>query len=252
MRSLWTLLVEWTRRDFRVRYAQTLFGGIWAFAAPLAMTVGFVFVFEAIARIDAGVPYAAFVYPGAVLWGLFAGGVIGASSSTLESMSIASKVAYPRIVAPLAAIAHNVVDFAIGLLFLPVILIVFQAPVRLNPLSFTLAILGTLAMAIGLGSFLSALVVFVRDVRKVLPFFFQIAVLVTPVAYPADRVPVGLRPLVVWNPMATLVAGFRSSLIALPSPTTGEWARALLVCAVVAALGVAYYQSVDDRFADVA
>ena len=243
-----TLLREWMARDFRIRYTQTSLGALWALAQPVALTVTFVFLFQKVAKIQAPVPYASFVLPAMLIWTLFSAGVTNSANAMASSMYIAAKASYPRVVAPLSASLLALVDLAAGLLLLPVVFLVQGAPLQLNPLPCLAAALGCLLMSAGLGALMSALTIFIRDLRNLLPLGLQLALLLTPVAYPADRLPSVLRG----NPLATFVNGFRSGLLDVPGPTGLEWARSLLIAFAVLLVGLWYFHRVESRFADVA
>lgn len=242
------LLMQWVRRDFRVKYTQTALGSFWALAQPIALTATFVILMHNIAGLKAGVPYASFVLPGMLVWTLFSGGVTGGVGAMASSMFIASKAHYPRVVAPISGALLPFVDVLAGLLLLPVLFVIQGTPARFAPLPFVLALLGTLTLSIGLSSMLSAMAIFVRDVRNVLPLLLQLLLLLTPVAFPASRLPhvLGL------NPMATFVEGFRSSMLPVNAPTVTEWLRSWAVAGLSLAIGIWYFHRVEHRFADVA
>lgn len=242
------LLYEWTRRDFRIRYTQTLLGSLWSLVQPIALTATFVFLFRRVARIDVGAPYASFVFPGMLLWTLFATGVNQATTSMLVSMHIASKANYPRVVAPLSMTLLPVVDFAVGLLLLPILYLLQQPDWRFAPLPFAGGLLGMLLLSSGIGVLLSALTVFVRDVRNVVPLTIQLGLLVTPVAYPGSRLPEWLA----MNPVATFVEGFRSAFLDLPAPSLARWAAAYAFAIALFVAAMAYFHRVESRFPDVA
>ena len=242
------LLVEWTRRDFRIRYTQTLLGSVWALIQPVALTAAFVFLFRKVADFDVGVPYASYVFPGMLLWSLFSTGVINANNAMMNSIYVASKANYPRVVAPLSGSLLPVVDTAAALLLLPVLFVIQRPPARFLPVPFLFAVIGTLLLAAGLGTLLSALTIFIRDIRNVLPLALQLALLVTPVAYPSSRLPSWLGV----NPMRTFVEGFRTSMIRVPGPGVGRWCVALLASLLTFGVGVGYFNRVENRFPDVA
>jgi lipopolysaccharide transport system permease protein len=240
------LLFEWTRRDFRIRYTQTLLGSLWAIIQPIALTAAFVFLFGHVARIDA--VDASFVFPGMLIWTLFSAGVVNANNGMLNSIGIAAKANYPRVVAPLSGAILPIVDFGAGLLLLAALFLTQHPAARFAPLPFVGAVAGALLLAAGLGTFFSALTIFVRDIRNVLPLVMQLGLLVTPVAYPSDRLPHWLS----FNPVAIYVEGFRSSLLRLPGPSAGRWLGAFAVTVVVFAGGLVYFHRVESRFPDVA
>ena len=242
------LLLEWTRRDFRIRYTQTLLGSMWAIVQPVALTAAFVFLFRSVAKIDVGIPYASFVYPGMLVWTLFSVGVSNANNAMLGSMHVASKANYPRVVAPLSGALLPVVDFFAGLALLPFLFLAQSPPARFAPLPFLLGIVGVLLMSSGVGTFLAALTVFLRDIRNVVPLMMQLLVLVTPVGYASRRLPDWLAH----NPMGTFVEGFRSSVLKVPGPSAQRWAVSLSVAAVLFVFGLWYFHRVERRFPDVA
>jgi lipopolysaccharide transport system permease protein len=242
------LLYEWTRRDFRIRYTQTVLGSVWALAQPIALTATFVFLFRRVARIDVGTPYASFVYPGMLVWSLFSAGVAQATTSMAVSMHIASKANYPRVVAPLSSVLLPIVDFAVGLLLLPVLFLLQHPGGRFEPVAFVAAVFGCLLLSAGIGTLLSALTVFVRDIRNIVPLGIQLMLLVTPVAYPGTRLP----HLLSLSPVATFVEGFRSALLRVPGPSLGRWLAAYAVSGGLFLAAVSYFHRVERRFPDVA
>lgn len=243
------LLSEWVRRDFRVRYTQTLLGSFWAIFQPVAFTAAFVFLFRSIAPIGVGVDYAVFAYTGMLLWIVFSNGLTMATNAMGNSMYIATKAAYPRVVAPISGAMLSLVDFGIGLLLWPLLLLSRDTTPSVSPGPVVLAIIGTLAFTAGLGTMLSALTIFVRDIKTGLPLVLPVALIATPVAYPVDRVP---RAIADWNPIATFVTGFRSGLLGLAPPDGTAWLRATVVTVATLAVGFAYFRAVESRFSDVA
>ncbi|MDT7537952.1 MAG: lipopolysaccharide transport system permease protein [Actinomycetota bacterium] len=242
------LLAEWAKRDFRIRYTQTLLGSLWALVQPIALTAAFVFLFRRVANINVGIPYASFVFPGMITWALFATGVSNASNAMATSMNIAAKANYPRVVAPLSAVLLPLVDLLAGLVLLPVLVVIQHPGGHLSPLRLLLSLAGCLLLAAGIGTLLSALTVFVRDIRNVVPLVLQLGLLVTPVGYPGSRLPQWLS----YSPMATFVEGFRSSVVRAPAPSFARWAVAYAVTGVVLVGGFAYFHRVERRFPDVA
>lgn len=242
------LLVDWIRRDFRIRYIQTSLGTLWALLQPLSLTLIFVFVFRRIASIETPVPYASFVLPAMLLWSMFSTGVAAGINAMSTSMYIASKASYPRVVAPLSAALLPVVDLLVAGLVLPVVFLTQGTPVSVRPQWLVVGVLGCLLLSAGVGALFGALSVFVRDIRNVLPLALQLLLLLTPVAYPAERLPDVLR----WSPLSSFVEAFRAGLLATPAPSLGRLALAFATSVGVLALGLWYFGRVEGRFADVA
>lgn len=243
-----SLLIQWVRRDFRVRYTQTVLGGVWAVIQPIALTAAFAFVFGRVAKINVGLPYASFVFPAMLVWSFFSGGLTNATLAMADSITIASRARYPRIVAPVAGALVPGVDLAVGLVLLPVLLFAQHTATGVSVLPLLGALVGALTLSIGFGTFIAALSVFVRDIKHVLPFTMNVLLLVTPVAYPQNELPSILR----WNPIATFVGGFRSAVLATPGPSLWDWLRAFAVSGVALVFALWYFHRVEKRFPDVA
>src|SRR4051794_8006372 len=91
-------------RDFKASYKQAVFGLAWAVVQPLVGVVLFTFVFSRLAGLPSeGLPYPVFVFAGLCVWSCFANGVSGASGSLVDNPDLVTKIYFPRILAPAAA-----------------------------------------------------------------------------------------------------------------------------------------------------
>jgi lipopolysaccharide transport system permease protein len=119
-RELWShreLLAVLARRDVSVRYKQSFMGALWSLVQPLSFAAVFSIFFDLLADIDTGtdVPYPVFAVLGMVTWLFFTGALVKVSESTVASATLISKVYFPRLVIPLAAVAAPTVDFVVGM-----------------------------------------------------------------------------------------------------------------------------------------
>jgi lipopolysaccharide transport system permease protein len=241
-------LLEWVRREFRIRYTQTTLGAVWAFVQPLTLTLIFVVVFDKVAAVSTPVPYASFVLPAMLAWAMFSNGLVNGVGALSGSMYIASKVSYPRIVAPLAASLLPVVDLVVAGLVIPVLFVFQDTPTQLDAGYLAAGLLGFLLLSAGLGSLLGALAIFVRDLRNVLPLLLQVLLLGSAVAYPRDLLPEALQH----NPLSVFVEAVRAGLLPVPGPSAAELLLDLAGAAAVLAIAFWYVARVQDRFVDVA
>ena len=204
------LLYFFVWRDIKVRYKQTVIGAGWAILQPFATMVVFTLFFGVLAKLPpSGVPYPIFFYCALLPWTYFAGALTGATNSVVENQRLITKVYFPRILLPLAAVISGLVDFAIAFVMLLAMAfyygIVPTAAALLLPALLLLAILTALAA----GLWLSALNAIYRDVRYVMPFLVQFWMFASPVAYPSTLVPEQWRWIYGLNPMAGVIEGFR-------------------------------------------
>lgn len=244
---LWVLIL----RDIRVRYKQTVLGAFWVILRPLVGMVVFTLVFGMLARIPSdGYPYAVFVLAGLLPWSFFAGAVGAAGTSLVGSSGLIAKVYFPRLLIPVASAGGGIIDLAVTSLFLLAILPLFGAGWGSGLLLLPLLAAAVLLLALGVGILFAALIVAYRDFGAVMTFLLQVWMFATPVVYPSSLVPEGWRLLLHLNPMAALVEGFRSAFLGAPLDGFGIFVSCLLSAAVFAA-GIAYFQKVEGRFADI-
>ncbi len=253
-RELWEyrdLLYFLTWRDVKVRYKQTALGAAWAILQPLAAMVIFSVIFGALARVPSnGVPYPVFAYAALVPWTFFANAVISGSNSLVDQEDLLTKVYFPRILAPAAAVLAGLIDVGIASVVLVAMMVIFGVVPSLAVLTIPLFLLLACAAALAVAVWLSALNVRFRDVRYTLPFLIQIWLFASPVVYPSSLVPEPWNLLYALNPMVGVIDGFRWALLGdVPMP----WLNLAVSTAAVALLlagGLRYFRRMERSFAD--
>lgn len=261
LRELWSyreLVFFLVWRDVKVRYKQTALGAAWAVLQPTLTMVIFTVFFGGLAAIPSdGLPYPIFSYAGLLPWTFFAQGLAQSSNSLVGSQHLITKVYFPRLVIPLATVLAGVVDFTLAFGVLLVLMAYYGIWPSATVLWLPLLLLLSLATALGVGLWLSALNVRYRDVRYVVPFVTQIWLFVTPVIYPTSAVTARLRSFGVpaWvyglNPMSGVVEGFRWALL---GSGTSPGALVLASSGVALALvvsGTWYFRHMERTFADI-
>jgi lipopolysaccharide transport system permease protein len=269
-------------RDVKVRYKQTLLGAAWAILQPLLMMVIFTIFFGRMARVPSGgLPYPLFAYAGLLPWTFFATAITNAGNSVVGSERLITKIYFPRLAVPFAAVGAAVVDFLIAF----GLLIVMMAYYRVAPgpgLLLVPAIFGAILMgALGVGTLLAALNVAYRDFRYVIPFLVQVWMFATPSVYmqvvdepsavasapassdvaaqpsPASSPAAGkgtnsrlVRATLALNPMTGLISAFRASVRAGTIPW-GKLAGSSACAVLVLVVGCFYFRRVEDSFSDI-
>jgi lipopolysaccharide transport system permease protein len=255
VRELWRyreLLYFFVWRDIKVRYKQTVLGGLWAIIQPVAATLLFTVVFGRLGGLSKQVngSYALFVYVGLSLWTFYANAVSLAANSLVGSSHLIAKVYFPRLLIPLASILSGLVDFAVAFAFLLVLMVVYRVPPAPQAVVLPFFVLGTMVVAAGAGVLFSALIVSYRDFRYVITFVVQLWLYATPVLYTIDIIPARWRFLYAINPMVGMVAGFRASVLG------GRFPLDVVLISIVSTMlllvvGLRYFTAVERRFADV-
>jgi lipopolysaccharide transport system permease protein len=238
-------------RDLKVRYKQAVFGAAWAIVQPLAGVVVFTLVFRRLANVPSdGIPYPLFALSGLAVWTYHASSVTRATQSLVGNAPLVTKVYFPRLLVPLAAVLPGLVDLALSLLTLGVLLVVYQTTPGWAAVTLPLWVVALLATTLGVGLWLSALNVQYRDVNHAITLLVQLWLFVSPVAYPSSMVEGRWRWLYALNPMTGVIDGFRWALVRGPWPGP-DLLLSLAVTAVMLVSGMVYFQRTERRFADV-
>lgn len=254
LRELWDyreLLYFLTWRDVKVRYKQTALGAAWAIIQPLFMMLVFSLFFGRLAKMPSdGIPYPIFTFCALLPWQLFAHALTESSNSLVANERLITKVYFPRLVVPIAAVLGGLVDFAVAFIILLAMMLYYgivpTAAVVALPGFVVLAVLTALAV----GLWLSALNVKYRDVRYTINFVIQFWLFATPIAYPSSLVPERWRALYGLNPMAGVVEGFRWALLGT-KPPGAMLAVSIGVVALLLVGGLYYFRRMEQQFADV-
>ncbi len=254
-REMWAyrdLLSVLALRDVRVRYKQSVVGILWAVIQPVMTMVVFSLLFGRLARIPSdGIPYPIFAFAALVPWQLFHRALTQGSTSLVTFNTMMTKVYFPRLFAPLSSILSGLVDFAIALAVLFALMawyrIVPGPQVAMIPVFVAVVLLTALAVSL----WLSALNVAYRDVEHALPFLAQLWMFVTPIVYPVSLVPQEWRWLVMLNPMASVIEGFRWALLGSPA-APDPFLVGISVATMMALLagGLCYFNRIQMTYAD--
>jgi lipopolysaccharide transport system permease protein len=240
-------------RDVAVRYKQTVIGVAWALIRPFLTMVVFTVIFGKLANLpsEGTAPYAIMVFAGMLPWTLFSSALADTSNSIVGSANLISKVYFPRLIVPLAAVGVAFVDFTINFVMMVALMIWYRFlpgwQIVLLPEFMVLAMLAGL----GPGLWLTALNVKYRDVRYIIPFLVQIGLYASPVGYSSDIVPQQWRLLYSLNPVVGVIDGFRWCILGGQSQF---YPPGFLLSIVVAVfflwLGIRQFRKMEKRFVD--
>lgn len=260
-RDLWRYrelfyILAW--RDISVRYKQTVIGVAWALIQPLLTMLIMTIVFGKVAGLpsEGTAPYAIMVFAAMLPWYFFSAALSSSSQSLVGNANLISKVYFPRLIIPAAAVVTAFADFLISFAILIGMMLFFQYPPGWQILTLPLFIGIAFLAALGPGLFITALNVKFRDFRYVIPFIVQFGLYASPVGFSSTVIREKLgEPLFLiysFNPMVGVIDGFRWAI--LGGDTQIYLPGFLLSLAVVAAmlvLGIWYFRKTEKSFADV-
>jgi lipopolysaccharide transport system permease protein len=254
LKELWEyreFLYFLTWRDIKVRYKQTVLGAAWAIIQPLFTMLVFSLFFGRLAKVPSdGLPYPLFVYSALVPWTFFANSLSQSSNSLVGNAHLLTKVYFPRLTIPIAAVASQVLDFVLAFIVLLGMMIYYGINLKIQAFWLPGLLLLSLVMALGAGLWFSALNVHYRDVRHVVPFVVQFWMFATPIAYPSSLLSERWRMIYGLNPMAGVVEGFRWALLGGKSGPTPMILVSSLAAASLLVAGAFYFRRMEKTFAD--
>jgi lipopolysaccharide transport system permease protein len=255
LRNLWkyrVLLYFLTWRDIKLRYKQTVLGAGWAVFQPVITMLIFTVIFGNFAKLSSdGLPYAIFAYTGLLPWTYFSQALTRASNVLVFNSNLINKVYFPRLILMLSAVTVPVIDFCLSFLILLGMMAYFEVPLTWSFLAAPVFLLLGMFVAFTIGLWLAAVNVKYRDVGIAIPFFIQIWLYASPVAYPTSTVPEQWQFLYGLNPMTTVIEGFRWALLHKATLNVDAMALSIVVTLVLLWGGLRYFRRRERKFADI-
>ncbi|HEX5107331.1 MAG TPA: ABC transporter permease [Vicinamibacterales bacterium] len=239
-------------RDILVRYKQTAIGVTWALLRPAATMLVFI-AFRRLAGIPSGsAPEPVLVFAAVLPWQFFSAALTESSASLIGNANLISKVYFPRLIIPAAAVATAVVDFAITLGLLAALMVWYGVAPGWELLALPVFVAMAIALSLGVGVCLAALNVEYRDFRYIVPFVVQFGLFISPIAFTLSSVPERWQALLSLNPMVGIIEGFRWSILGNGAALNLEAvALSTVVTSAAVLLGVRYFRRMERSFADV-
>jgi len=248
-RDLFYFLVS---RDIKVKYKQTVLGGLWAVIQPFFAMLVFSLFFGKLAKMPSdGIPYPIFSYTAMVAWIYFAGSISSAGNSLIGESNLISKIYFPRLIIPLSPVLAGLLDFTIAFMVLIGMMFYFHIHPTIMILFVPFLVVLMMLTASGVGMFLAALNAKYRDIRYTIPFIVQLWMFASPIVYPASMIPEKYRLVYALNPMVGVIEGFRSALLGTVSFPARMILISTLVSAILFVMGAFYFKQMERHFADI-
>ena len=211
------------KREFQLKYSQSLLGSFWAVINPLAMIFVYTVIFSQVMRAklpgaDSSFAYSIYLCAGVIAWGLFSEIMMRCVSIFIDNGNLMKKINFPRICLPLIVIGSAILNFSIIFsLFSLFLLIIDFTPGLLFFWVIPLLLIQILFSA-GLGVLLGILNVFFRDIGQLVGVCIQFWFWFTPIVYPVSIIPNELKGLLVFNPMFHIIKGYQDIFMNRVSP----------------------------------
>lgn len=244
------LLWAMAYRDYRVKYAHTAVGLLWALFQPLLMMMLLGLAFGVVAPVQTeGVPRTLFMAAGMAAWSYCAVIIAESGHAIFAAQQMIRKVYFPRLIIPASKAVTALIDLLTMLVVLVLLMLWYGHYPDWRLVFLPLFLLLTLFTGLTLGIWMSALMVRFRDFKFIMPVILQVGMYATPIAYPMTAVPESLRRIMYLNPMSGIVEGMRWSLLG-----TGQFSPdslwSLVVMALLFVAGLKYFGQVEEVMSD--
>lgn len=235
------ILLALVRRELKVKYKRSVLGFFWSLVTPVLLTGVYLFVF--IYVYDVRKPnFVPFLLSGMMPWQFFNMSLLTAANSLVDNASLIRKIYFPRYLIPMASVAANLINFLMGFAVLLVVLMATGREVWMQLHWLVLAIALESLLLVGASLALSIWNVYFRDIRQLIGIFSVVLFFATPVVYDLSRVPDRFMPIILANPMASIMEIYRAAIFYTRTPDLSMVMLGIAETALVFLLGMAVFR----------
>ncbi|HSW46068.1 MAG TPA: ABC transporter permease [Phycisphaerae bacterium] len=257
------LIYQFARRDVTGKYRGSYLGVLWAVLSPLLLLAVYTVIFSVIFELKFGTgaasgpgTFAINMFIAMLVFNVFAEVANRSPFLVLQNPNLVKKVVFPLESLVPAALLSSLVTMGVGLGVWLVGRCVLIGPPSWSTLLMPVVILPVCLTTLGLGWFLAALGVFVRDIGHTIAVIVQVLFLLTPIFYSVEMLEERNAPrvcvtLVRLNPLTQAAEQAREVALDSRLPQWDWWAAMLVVGVIVAVLGYAFFMKSRRAFADV-
>lgn len=250
------LIVLFVKRNITTSYKQTILGPLWILINPLLSTSVFTVIFSVVAGISTdSTPPFLFYMSGNLLWGFFSSCLNKGSSTFLANARMFGKVYFPRLVSPASDIIYAFINYAIQMILYIGLVVYFALTTDVVNPNWTLCFvplmaLQTALLGMGFGLIISSITTKYRDLNILVSFGVSLWMYVTPVVYPASRIPDWLHGVFMLNPVAPIVESYRHAFLGSGTFEWMYWLISVGVTVLVVTFGLIVFNKVEKNYID--
>ncbi len=210
----WDLVLQWSRRNIKLRYKRSILGVLWTLLEPLMLMTILTIVFSNVFRFDGlDYPFPLYILSGLLLFDFFNRSTLQIVEETVASLGLASRIYVPRSAFAVATVLTYLVNWAIALIPLVAIMMVLRQPLSWAILTIPFGMLLSSLFALGVGLLVATLGAFFHDVKLTYQVLLTGWFYATPIIYPLEIVPAPFEKYFLLNPLLHLVALVREPVI---------------------------------------
>jgi len=249
---------QFVKRDVLSRYRGSYLGIFWSLLRPLSMLATYTVVFGYIFENKLGnhpnetkLDFTLALFCGLILFDFFAECVARAPTLVLTNTNYVTKVVFPLEILPVTAVGAAFTQLAISFMPLLIALLFAHGSIPLTALFLPIILLPLVVLCLGITWFLASLGVFIRDINSIVPVFLVIVMYASAIFYAINRVPPQFLPIVLYNPLATVIDQARNAVLWGVPPAWGQYGLVLLASFLMMIVGYAFFMRTKSAFADV-
>jgi lipopolysaccharide transport system permease protein len=244
------LLTLWLQLNIQARYTQTILGVIWIILLPLATSLVLSFAFAEVLNVKLDVPFVSFFLSAIVAWNLFNQGTLNMMRSILASLGLINQVSFPREILVLLAMGEALIDFVFTFCAMLIVNAFNGIWPNANYLYLPLIIAILLCFTTGLGFIISFLSVQIRDIPQLISVVLQLLFYLTPIIFPATRIPAQFRIFTLLNPLTSIIQSFRDIVVYNHPPDVVSLYYPLVIGILLLYTGYTFFKTHENRLAD--
>ena len=198
-----------------------------------------------------GVEFALQVFAGLIVFNLFAEVASRAPNLVVEQPNLVKKVIFPVELLTWITVLSGLFHLLISVASLLLVLLLARGGLPVTALALPLVLLPFLPFLLGLGWFLSALGVFVRDVGQMMSMVVSLTMFMSPVFYSVHTLDVRWQFWMHLNPLTLIIEQVRAVVLLGQWPAWGALGLYALLACTFAVAGAIFFQLTRKGFADV-
>lgn len=257
--GLWNhrkLIGKFVWRDFEGRFKGSLLGAVWPLLNPLGHLFLYTFLFSIVLQVKFGNTsstsnFALYLMTAYIPWTAMGEALSSSTTKVLEMPNLVKKVVFPLEILPLVLPISSFINALIGLALVSVFAIFQLGHFPLTTLALPLVLIPHFLFTTGLCWFVASIGVFIRDCKHFMALALSVGMYMTPIVYPAERLPENLRWLLVVNPVSGMITDYRKIMLQDQLPDLLPWLTYTSLSVLVCALGFHFFFKTKNSFADV-
>lgn len=244
------LLRDLVVKELKLKYRGSVFGFLWSLMNPLLMMVVYTLAFTYVLRIRTE-GFVFYLLLGILAWNFFASSATMSAGAVIDNAGLIKSVFFPRALLPIATVLFNFAQYLLTtIVFLPLMLVIYQVPLVSPMLLFPVFLLLQLAFTVGLGLILATATAFFRDVRHLLEVTLALMFWTTPILYELSMVPEPMQLPIRLSPASPFIVAYHTVFYYRVWPDPMTWLLPVAYAGGAVILGTWLFLSFQDRFAE--